>query len=485
MALHGIAARVITICMLTLAVAFVRRGEPTNAALDAGLALVQQLASAKLQLLSAQAMQHEEAQSHAAPIHEDVLAEQQQLVQQLLLAGDEEATCTCSPSVLKLALGDLQVSADIQAQLRQLLSLGQQQHWLLDCSKVVLGEAMGQGTFGTAYRATLNTSEVAVKVVHVAHEAALLNLLREVEVLAAVRHPCVLRFLGLGVAGPAQFWLLTEFMAGGNLEAWLAKEEAVAVPRQQQGVQLGGQRQGQGSAGGGLAAAKGPARRFAERLRIVLQVAQGLAALHRQNPPVLHRDLKPTNVFVDSRLHARVGDFGLARRLPLEQQAGYGPRPPPSPTAAALSGPPGLGLTCPTGTLMFMAPEVFLGNEYDAKADVWSWGVLLVKVMAGVHPYEHLRSDEVAQAAAQLDKEDFKLNIPSSWPFSLQRHCGLHRNRNASQLLAESALHPDPDCRPLFPDIVEILRPLHAMMEKEAAREDEACARSSARRDHE
>ncbi len=68
-----------------------------------------------------------------------------------------------------------------------------------------------------------------------------------------------------------------------------------------------------------------------------MQVAQGMQALESCSPPLLHRDLKPTNIFVDGGGHARIGDFGLSRRLLAETRA---------------------GLTGETGTYLYMAPEV-------------------------------------------------------------------------------------------------------------------------------
>lgn len=76
---------------------------------------------------------------------------------------------------------------------------------------------------------------------------------------------------------------------------------------------------------------------FLMQISTGLQVAQGMQILESGRPPVLHRDLKPSNVFVDGAGHARVADFGLARRL--------------LPTERA-------SLTGETGTYWYMSPEV-------------------------------------------------------------------------------------------------------------------------------
>ena len=68
-----------------------------------------------------------------------------------------------------------------------------------------------------------------------------------------------------------------------------------------------------------------------------VQVSQGMQALESCSPSLLHRDLKPTNIFVDGGGHARIGDFGLSRQLLVETRA---------------------SLTGETGTYLYMAPEV-------------------------------------------------------------------------------------------------------------------------------
>lgn len=80
----------------------------------------------------------------------------------------------------------------------------------------------------------------------------------------------------------------------------------------------------------------GHRRPLAERLERAAEVAAALAALEACGPPVLHRDVKPSNVFLDGAGRARLGDFGLARLAPA--------------SAATLTG--------ETGTYLYMAPEM-------------------------------------------------------------------------------------------------------------------------------
>jgi serine/threonine protein kinase len=77
---------------------------------------------------------------------------------------------------------------------------------------------------------------------------------------------------------------------------------------------------------------------LSERLDRALEVATALAALSACEPPVLHRDVKPSNVLIDGAGRARLGDFGLARRAPKSEMEG--------------------ALTGETGTYLYMAPEI-------------------------------------------------------------------------------------------------------------------------------
>ncbi len=102
---------------------------------------------------------------------------------------------------------------------------------------------------------------------------------------------------------------------------------------------------------------------------LMKQVCRGLSVAHRQNPPVIHRDIKPQNILVGYEpegLRARVGDFGLAKKVnPLTLLA----------TAA--------------GTLSFKAPEAFSESKGDSCAgDVWALGTTLYLLLTDTLPFE-------------------------------------------------------------------------------------------------
>ncbi|XP_020262574.1 U-box domain-containing protein 35 isoform X3 [Asparagus officinalis] len=144
-----------------------------------------------------------------------------------------------------------------------------------------VGEEVGQGSYAVVYRGVWNGSDVAIKVYtgNDYQEGLLLEYKKEIAIMKRLRHPNVLLFMG-AVYSRERHAIVTEFLPRGSLFKTLHKNNQKLDMKR--------------------------------RLRMALDVARGMNYLHRRNPPIVHRDLKSSNLLVDKNWTVKVGDFGLS-----------------------------------------------------------------------------------------------------------------------------------------------------------------------------
>jgi serine/threonine protein kinase len=228
---------------------------------------------------------------------------------------------------------------------------------------------LGRGGMGDVYlaRDTRLGRKVALKFALGVHEDAVrTQMLHEARLTARLSHPHIvtIHFVGIHEGSP---FLAFEYLEGETLR----------------------QRLNRGSFPNGTS---GPALSAGEMVRIALAVCEALAAAHAAG--VLHRDLKPDNVMLPRDGRLRVVDFGLANAFEAVDRSGFSEAGGlhPESSFADVGGPHWQLRTRNkgAGTPLYMAPELWLGEEATPAADVWAFGVVLYELLAGRRPYEAL-----------------------------------------------------------------------------------------------
>ncbi|KAA3481192.1 dual specificity mitogen-activated protein kinase kinase 1-like isoform X1 [Gossypium australe] len=256
---------------------------------------------------------------------------------------------------------------------------------------LTIGDHIGQGNF---FRVLVEQCimEVAVKVFskqeysddvinafreenHVIHAPSALSIrqLTEVSLMKRLRHPNVLLFMGV-VVSSQRLCIVTEFLPRGSLFQLLQRNT----------TKLGWRRR----VSMALDIASINSHSLCQFILLIeLSQARGMNYLHNCNPPIIHRDLKSSNLLVDKNWTVKVGDFGLSRlkhKTYLTTKSGK-------------------------GTPQWMAPEVLRSEPSDEKSDVYSFGVILWELATEKIPWEKHNAMQLVAAVGFMNQ---RLEIP-------------------------------------------------------------------------
>ncbi|CAN6447864.1 unnamed protein product [Victoria cruziana] len=209
---------------------------------------------------------------------------------------------------------------------------------------------IGKGVFGTVYRASVTEGRVVAikKLITSNIVQSQDDFDREVQILGKVRHPNLVSLKGYYWTPQLQL-LISEFAANGSLDDRLHGNSASGVPPLS----------------------------WSQRFKIALGTAKGLAHLHQSyRPPIIHYNVKPSNILLDENLNPKLSDFGLARLLPKLDQHILNSRFQRS--------------------LGYAAPELACQSlRINEKCDIYGYGVLILQLVTGRRPIEYGEDDIV------------------------------------------------------------------------------------------
>ncbi|XP_052166897.1 probable LRR receptor-like serine/threonine-protein kinase At1g05700 [Oryza glaberrima] len=201
-------------------------------------------------------------------------------------------------------------------------------------------QVLGRGGFGYVYHGILEDgTQVAVKLRSESSNQGAKEFLVEAQILTRIHHKNLVSMIGYCKDG-VYMALVYEYMSKGTLQEHIA---------------------GENNNGGYLT--------WRERLKIALESAQGLEYLHKGcNPPVIYRDVKATNILLNTRLEAKIADFGLSK---------------------AFNNDTHVSTNALVGTLGYMDLEYHATMQPTTKSDVYSFGVVLLELVTGKRAILH------------------------------------------------------------------------------------------------
>ncbi|KRX06204.1 Sterile alpha motif/pointed domain [Pseudocohnilembus persalinus] len=281
---------------------------------------------------------------------------------------------------------------EIQEKIKKYMDREKLNTFLIDSKELKWSSAdkIGTGGYGEVYKGSWLGQDVAVKqygkIKTRFSKRRAFDFISEVQVINNLRHPNIVLYMGVCIT-PTHYLLINEYLEQGSLFDHIhIKKSHIDMDRV---------------------------------LYIVEDIALGMSYLHARK--VLHCDLKSPNVLVDQSWNVKLCDFGLSRirdklqnRKKRKKQGKI-------------------------GTVYWMAPEIMREEEYNEKADVYSFGIILWELLARKIPYDKMSQVQIIGSVGYDD--NFKLETPKNGPPELIK-------------MMEQCLERNPKNRPDFQEIV-------------------------------
>ncbi|XP_060669407.1 probable serine/threonine-protein kinase PBL11 isoform X2 [Ziziphus jujuba] len=229
----------------------------------------------------------------------------------------------------------------------------------------------------------------------------------EVKFLSKLNHPNIVQLIGYCCDGEHRI-LVYECMSRGSLEDHLLKE----VERK---------------------------LNWRTRINIAFGIAEGLAYIHARGKPIIHRDLKASNILLDANFKPKLSDFGLAL---------YGPKGDVDHVSTRV-----------LGTRGYFAPEYIGTGHLTLKVDVYSFGVVLLQILSGYGAVKKFTDGTTGNLVQWAEPRFSQLRIDSLVDEALGNNFPMEEARRFAEL-TQQCLHLDPQSRPTMAEVVTKLEQL-------------------------
>ena len=265
---------------------------------------------------------------------------------------------------------------------------------------------LGEGGFGGVYRGLLSESnvEVAVKRVSKGSKQGKKEYKSEVKIIGRLRHRNLVQLIGW-CHEQRELLLVYEYMPNGSLDSHLFGAKIMLI--------------------------------WPVRYNIAQGLASALLYLHEEwEQCVVHRDVKSSNIMLDSNFNAKLGDFGLARLVDHEL---------------------GLQTTVLAGTMGYLAPECFTTGTASKESDVYSFGVVCLEIACGRKPVD----PRVEPSKVRLVEWVWDLYGNDQLLEAVDQRLGKEFDEGEMKSLMVVGLwccHPDPTSRPSIRQVIHVFK---------------------------
>jgi serine/threonine protein kinase len=286
---------------------------------------------------------------------------------------------------------------------------------------------LGRGGFGPVYSGRWRGRDTAIKVLDAASSQGSKEFLKEVNVLSQYQHPNLLPLIGFCISKEETHY----FCALVYPRMRVSLEDALQSPQRRRRAQQ----------------AREEVLSASDRLAIALDAASGLAYLHssQRKNVILHRDIKSSNILLDTENRARVSDVGLARPM----EAGSS------------------NVTLGIGTFGYIDNTYMMTGEFTPACDVFAFGVVMLELLTGEAATDSSKRPPIlhARVAPHLPHDAARVSDPGAqWPASVVAEYAS---------LAKSCVMMDASSRPTSQVVVERLSTMVARRESESESESQ------------